>query len=112
MTNFMQRSGKHFLTIKAARELIKEIEKAGVDDLRTLADSGKSIVETYLNGCSSEEKARIRQDGNFLLQMGVTPDMILAEVARQMPELAPIMEGRDSYRESEIARLTSFLRSG
>ncbi|GAI08161.1 unnamed protein product, partial [marine sediment metagenome] len=47
-----------------------------------------------------------------LVQMGVTPDMLLEEVARQMPELAPIMEGRDDYKKTEIQNLEKFLKEG
>ena len=112
MTSFMQRSAKHFLVIKAAREFKKEIEKAGLDNLKTLADNGVSIVGTYLNGCSPSEKATYRRDLNALVQMGATPDMLLTEIARQIPELAPIMEGRGSYKKSEIQNLERFLKEG
>ncbi len=107
---FMQRSAKHFLTVKAAKEFKKEIEKAGVDNLKILADNGISIVGTYLNGCSPQEKATYRRDLNALLQMGVSPDMILDELARQMPELAPIMQGKEAYKQGEIRNLEAFLR--
>jgi len=112
MTSFMQRSAKHFLVIKAAREFKKEIEKAGLDNLKTLADNGVSIVGTYLNGCSPSEKATYRRDLNALVQMGATPDMLLTEIARQIPELAPIMDGRGSYKKSEIQNLERFLKEG
>ena len=79
MTSFMQRSVKHFLLIKAAREIRQEIEKAGLDNLKTLADAGISIIGTYLNGCSPSEKARHKRDLNALLQMGVSADMLLDE---------------------------------
>ena len=110
MTSFMQRSAKRFLVIKAAREIRKDIEQAGLENLKILADAGRSIVGTYLNGCSPQEKARIRRDFSALLQLGVTPDMVLAELARQMPEIAPIMEGREDYMKSEIWELEAFLR--
>lgn len=110
MTSFMKRSAKHFLTIKAARQIRQEIEKAGVDNLKTLADAGRSIVGTYLNGCSPQEKATYRRDLNTLLQMGVSADMLLDEVARQMPGIAPIMKARESYRKSEIQKVTAFLK--
>ena len=48
----------------------------------------------------------------MLLQMGVTPDMLLEEVARLMPEIAPIMEGRDDYKKTEIQNLERFVREG
>ena len=112
MTSFMQRSAKHFVLIKAARQIRQEIEKAGLDNLKILAEAGKSIVGTYLNGCSPQERATYRRDLNALLQLGITADMLLAEVARQMPEVAPIMQGKEDYRRSEIKSLERFLTTG
>ena len=112
MTSFSGRVAKHFVVIKAAKEFKKEIEKAGLDSLKTLADAGVSIVGTYLNGCSPQEKKIRRQELAMLLQIGVTPDMLLEEVARQMPELAPIMQGKEDYRKSEIQNLEKFLKEG
>lgn len=110
MSSFTQRAARNFLTIKAARQFKQEIEKAGLDNLKTLAAAGSSIVGTYLNGCSPEEKARIRRDLNTLLQLGITPDMILIELVRQLPEIAPIMENRQGYKESELQELERFLK--
>ena len=116
MTSFSGRVARHFLVInatkKAAREFKKEIEQAGLDTLKTLAEAGVSIVGTYLNGCSPEEKKKHKQELTILLQIGVTPDMLLEELARQMPELAPIMQGREGYRKSELQNLEQFLREG
>lgn len=109
MTSFMQRSAKHFLVIKAARQIKQEIEKAGLDNLKILAENGRSIVGTYLNGCSAQEKATYKRDLNALLQMGVTADMLLDEVAGQLPELAPIMQGKKAYKENEVKKLELFL---
>ncbi|MBA7600683.1 hypothetical protein ES703_07742 [subsurface metagenome] len=110
--SFMARSARRFVLIKAARKIRQEIEKAGVDNLKTLANAGISIVGTYLNGCSPQEKATYRHDLEALMQMGVTPDMLLAEIALQMPELAPIMQGREDYRKVEIQNLEQFLKEG
>ena len=107
--SFMARSAKYFLATKAARQIIKDIEKAGVENLKSLADNNISIVGTYLNGCSPDEKATYRQDLTALLHVGITPQMLLDEVARLMPELAAIMKERENYKESEIANLVSFL---
>ncbi|MBA7468409.1 hypothetical protein ES707_03659 [subsurface metagenome] len=112
MTTFMQRSTRHFLMIKAVREIKGEIEKAGLDNLKMLAEAGVSIIGTYLNGCSPEEQARIRRDFNALLQLGVTPEMVLSEVIRQMPKLAPIIEGKEGYKKSDIQKLETFLKEG
>lgn len=112
MTLFSGRVAQHFLVIKAAKEFKKEIEKAGLDNLKILAEAGVSIVGTYLNGCSPQEKKKRRQELTILFQMGVTPDMLLGEIARQMPELAPIMEGRQDYKQSEVQNLERFLREG
>ncbi|GAI79200.1 unnamed protein product, partial [marine sediment metagenome] len=78
--SFMERSARHFLTIKAARELRKEIEKAGLENLKILAEAGTSIVQTYLNGCSPSEKAQYRRDLNALSQLEIAPDMVLTEL--------------------------------
>ena len=108
--SFMERSAKHFVLIKAARQIRQEIEKAGLDNLKILADKGISIVGTYLNGCSPKEKVAYKRDLNALLQMGVSPDMLLEEIARQMPTLVPIMEKKQDYKKSEIRNLEAFLR--
>ena len=108
--NFLQRAAKHFVVINAARLIKQEIEKAGLDNLKILAEAGKSIVGTYLNGCSAQEKATYRRDLSALMQMGVTPDMLLEEVTRQMPVLRPIMRGNDNYKKKEIESLERFLK--
>ncbi len=106
---FMERSVKHYLAIKAARQIREEIEKAGLDDLKAVADAGKSIIGIYLKSCSPEEKKRLKQDGNTLARMGVTPEMVLAELAGQNEELSSIMEKRKDYKRSEISNLKAFL---
>ncbi|GAI60041.1 unnamed protein product, partial [marine sediment metagenome] len=88
----------------------QELEKAGLDNLKILAEAGRSIVGTYLNGCSPQEKAKIKGDLNTLLQLGINAEMILAELTRQMPELAPIMEAKEGYKKTEIEKLEQFLR--
>ena len=109
--SFMERSAKHFLAIKAARQIMEEIEKAGLDDLKAVADAGKSIIGIYLKSCSPEEKKRLRQDGNTLAKLGVTPEMVLEELTRQNEELAIIMEeGRKGYKKSELKNLEAFLK--
>jgi len=112
MTSFMAHTAKHFLVIKAARQIKNEIEKAGLDNLKILAENGVSLVGTYLNGCSPQEKATYKRDLGALLQMGVTVDMLLEEVARQMPQLAPIMEGKEGYKKIELQNLERFLKEG
>lgn len=112
MTSFMRRSGRRFFVIKAAREIRQEIEKAGLDNLITLCENGISIVTTYLNGCSPQEQAAYRRELNTLLQMGVTADMLLEEIARQMPKIVPIMERQLDYKKMELENLEAFLRGG
>ena len=109
---FMARSAQKFFVIKAARQFRQEIEKAGLDNLKILANAGKSIVGTYLNGSSPQEKARIKQDLSTLLRMGITPGMILSEVARQMPEVGRIMEEKEGYKKTELQKLEAFLKEG
>ena len=108
--SLLNRTAKHFLAIKAARQLKEDIEKAGLDNFRILAEAGRSIVGTFLNGCSPQEKETHKRAGNTLHQLGVTPEMVLTELARLMPELQPIMEGRDDYKRSELQNLEQFLK--
>ena len=110
MTGFAQRAARKFMLIRAAKEIKKEIEKAGVDNLVALANAGQSIVSTYFNACSPQEKAGYRRDLNAVLQMGITPDMLLEEIARQIPEIAPIMASKQDYKRSEVQELERFLK--
>jgi len=110
MTSFTARTARHFMTIKAAKMIKKEIEKAGLDDLKILAENGVSIIATYLQGCSPKKQAELRRDFNGLLAMGVTPEMVLDEVAGQMPELAPIMKDKEGYRKAELDKVSQFLK--
>ncbi len=104
-------TAKRFAIKKAARELRKEIEKAGMDTLLKLGNAGVSIVGTYLNGCSPQEQALHRSDINTLLKIGVTFDEVLDEVARQIPQLSPIIQ-KQEYRQKELKKITEFLKGG
>lgn len=108
--SFMARTAKHFVVIRAARLFREELEKAGLDNLKKLAEASISIVGTYLDYCSAEKKAQIKRDLGTLLQMGITSDMVFEELIRQMPELAPIIEGKEGYKKAEVEKLLSFLK--
>ncbi len=110
MTSFTERTARHFMTIKAAKGIKKKIEKAGMDNLKILAENGVSVVGTYLQGCSPKEKAELRRDFNNLISMGITVEMVLDEVIRQMPDLAPIMVGKDGYKKAELQKTSEFLK--
>ncbi len=108
--SFLESTARHFLVIKAARELKAELEKVGLDNLKVLAEAGHDIANTYLKGCTAEGIAKSKQKFNYLLQMGVNADMIIAALTRQMPEIVPIMEGREGYIKKELEKLISFLQ--
>jgi len=110
--SFLESTARNFLVIKAAREIKAEIEKIGLDNLKFLADAGHDIANTYLKGCSAKGIAKSKQKFNYLLQMGVTADMIIARLIRQMPELATIMKGRKDYIKGELEKLVSLLMKG
>jgi len=101
---------KHFAVIKAAKSIKKEIELAGLENLKYLAQNNISIVRTYLNGCSRQKKAEYKRDLGALLALGITPEMILEELGRQIPDLASFMVGRDSYKKSELKALDGFIK--
>ena len=110
MINFTARAARHLLVIKAAREIRQEIEKAGLDNLKVLAEKGVSIVGTYLQALSPKEKEEYRRNFNNLLAMGITPEMVLDELSGQMPEISPIMKGKEEYRKAEIQKVREFLK--
>ncbi len=110
--SFTAEVAREFVVRRGARILRQEIEKAGLDNLKILANNGVSIIATYLNGCPPQEKAVHKRDLIAAQQLGITPDMILSELIGQMPELAPIMEGREGYKKSELENLEAFLKEG
>lgn len=100
------------ITVKQLARRIKNRlvkENLNPQHLKALADSGRSIVAIYWSNCSLEEKARLRRSLKNLLRMGITPDIILNEVGRQMPELAPIIFS-EAFRKAELQRLDEFLK--
>lgn len=108
--SFMRRAALQFAAQKAARRVVKEILPVGVDNLKVIAESGRSIVGTYLNGCSKEKKKELRSELAVALNLGVTIDMIIDAVARQIPELEPIIKNKESYRKTEIERVMDFVK--
>jgi hypothetical protein len=104
-------TAKKFAIKTAARRLRQEAEKAGVDTLIKLAEAGVSIVGTYLNGCSPQEKTLHRSELNTILKMGITADEVLDEVARQMPKVSSIIQ-RQEYRQRELKQIDEFLKGG
>ena len=110
MTSFMARTALHILTIRAAKAIKEEIEKAGLDNLKILAENGVSIVGTYLQGCSPQKQAELRQGFNSFLAMGVTLEMVLDEIAFQIPEIGAIMKSKEGYKTTELQKITQFLK--
>lgn len=108
--NFSARAARHLLAIKAAREIKKEIEVAGLATLKDLAESGISIVGTYLQGCSPKEQEEHRRNFNWLISKGVPPEMVLDEVAGIIPEVGAIMKGKEGYRQAELQKIRKFLK--
>jgi len=104
-------TAKKFAIKTAARRIGNEVLKAGLDNLLTLGNAGVSIVATYLNGCSPQEQAQHRADINALLRMGITFEEVLDEVARQIPQLFPIIQ-KQEYRQKELQKITEFLKGG
>jgi len=110
--SLLESAARHFVIIKAAREIKSEIEKVGLDNLTILAEAGHDIADTYLKGCSAKGIAESKRKFNQLLQMGITVDMIMAELTRQMPEIVPIMQEREGYIKKELGKLVSVLMEG
>lgn len=111
--SILQSTARHFLASQAAREIKKELEKIDKDRwVQILTGDEKDIVATYLKGCSAKGIAESKQKLNHLLQMGVTVDLILEKLIRQMPELLTIIEGREDYLKGVLKKLISVLMEG
>lgn len=110
--SFMSRSAQHFMAEKAARSYLAEIMPAGIENLKALAESGRSIFATFMSGCSDEKKKKMREELSTILNYGVNIDMILEKACRQEPEIKPIMESMPAYKQAEIARIMAFLKEG
>lgn len=104
-------AARRWLLKKVGRDLKKEIEQAGLENLKTLAENNISIVGTYFNGSPPQRKTEIRQQLKFVLSCGITPDMIIDEMAKQIPELGPIISGKEAYRKAELTKINQFLNS-
>ena len=109
--SFLESTARHFVIIRAVREIKAEIEKMGLDNLKVLAEAGYDIADTYLKACSAEGIAESKRKFQQLLQMGITADMIITELTRQMPEIVPIMEEHEGYIKKELEKLISFLQA-
>ena len=44
----------------------------------------------------------------MLLEVGVTPEELWKEVIRRMPELEPIIKGKDDYIQAEMKKIEEF----
>lgn len=108
--SLLQRTAKYFLLIKAATEIKQRAEIIGIDKVKNMIENGESITEMYLNESSGAKKAEKRREANQLLESGITPEMLFNELISQMPELAPIIEGKDGYIQSETIKIEAFVK--
>jgi hypothetical protein len=107
--SFTARVARNLMAIKASKALKEEIEKAGVDTLTTLADKGISIVGTYLEGLSPQDKEKYRRHIRDIQNMGVTMEAVLNELYGQIPELGDIMKKNTDYVKAELQKVQEFL---
>lgn len=109
MPSFTARVARNLIIVKAAKVFKEEIEKAGIDTLTTLVEKGISIVGTYLQGLSPQDKEKYRGYIRNFLKMGVTVDSVLNELYRQIPELSDIMKEKTDYVQTELQKVKEFL---
>lgn len=110
--NILQSAARYFVLIRAATDIINKAKQIGIDDIRTLVDDGRSITEIYLKDISPEKKVQKRREAQTLLEMGITPEELWAEVIRKMPELGDIIKGKDAYLKSEMKKIEQFVKEG
>ena len=109
MASFTQRVALNLIIVKAARAIKAEIEKAGIDTLTVLVEKGISIVGTYLQALSTQDKEKYRRYIRDFLKMGVTVDSVLNEMYRQLPGLGDIMKKNTDYMKNELQKVQEFL---
>lgn len=110
MRNILQNTARYFVLIRAVADIKSKTREIGIDNIKTLVEADRSITEIYLEGISVDQKAQKRREANTLLEMGITPEEIWEELIRQMPELKPIIEGRDDYIKSEMEKIEAFVK--
>lgn len=110
MRDILQSTARNFLLITAAKDIKNKARQIGIDNIKTLVEDGRSITEIYLKDCSPDKKIQKKREANALLEMGITPEELWKELIRQMPELAPIIEGKDDYIKSEMKKIEAFVK--
>ena len=108
--SILQSTGRYFVLIRAATDIKNKAKEIGIDDIKTLVEAGRSITEVYLESCSPDKKVQKRREAHMLLEVGITPEELWEELIRQMPELAPIIEGKDDYIKSEMKKIEAFVK--
>jgi len=110
MRDILRSTARYFVLIRAVTDIKNKTKEIGIDNIKTLVEAGRSITEIYLEGISPDKKAQKRREANALLEMGITPEEIWEELIRQMPELAPIIKGKDDYIKSEMKKIEAFVK--
>jgi len=108
--NILQSTARYFVLIKAATDIVNKAKQIGIDDIRTLVDAGRSITEIYLESCTPDKKVQKRREASMLLEMGITPEELWEEVIRRLPELEPIIKGKDDYIRAEMKKIEAFVK--
>ena len=110
MRDILRSTARYFVLIRAVTDIKNKAKEIGIDNIKTLVEAGRSITEIYLEDCTADKKAQKRREANALLEMGITPEEIWKELIRQMPELEPIIKGKDDYIKSEIKKIEDFVK--
>ena len=108
--SILQSTGRYFVLIRAATDIVNKAKEIGIDDIKTLVAAGRSITEIYLESCSPDMKVQKRREAHMLLEVGITPEELWGEVIRRMPELKPIIEGKDDYIRAEMKKIEAFIK--
>ena len=108
----LRSTARYFVLIRAAQDVVNKAREIGIDDIRTLVEAGRSITEIYASSISDAKKVQKRREANTLVEMGITAAEVWQEVLRRMPELGPIVEGKDDYIKSEMQKIEQFVKEG
>ena len=108
--SLLQSTARYFVLITAAKDIKNKAREIGIDKIKTLVEAGRSITDIYLESISADKKIEKKRQANALVKMGITPEELWGEVIRQIPELAPIIEGKDEYIKSEMKKIEAFIK--
>ena len=110
MMDILRSTARYFVLIRAVTDIKNKAKEIGIDNIKTLVEAGRSITEIYISSIPEATKVQKRREANALVEMGITPEELWKEVLRRLPELEPIIKGKDDYIRAEMKKIEAFVK--